>query len=70
MWLLPEVIRVDSLTNYNWVHAEGDDIIVEPLIPEEESFNLSFLRSSIKILFPLNYKDKKRTCQASPFDTM
>ena len=23
-WLLPEVIRVDSLSNYNWVHAEGD----------------------------------------------
>ncbi len=49
MWLLPEVIRVDSLTNYNWVHAEGDDIIVEPLIPEEESFNPSFLKERKEI---------------------
>lgn len=32
-WKAPEVIRVDSLTNFNWVHGEGDEIIVEPLIP-------------------------------------
>jgi predicted RND superfamily exporter protein len=35
MWNVPEVIRVDSLSNYNWVHARGDDIIVEPLLPEQ-----------------------------------
>lgn len=35
MWHVPEIIRVDSLANYNWVHAEGDDIQVEPLLPEE-----------------------------------
>ena len=34
MWQVPEVIRVDSLSNYNWVHAQGDDILVEPLLPE------------------------------------
>lgn len=34
MWKVPEIIRVDSLANYNWVHAEGDDIQVEPLFPE------------------------------------
>lgn len=34
MWKVPEVIRVDSLSNYNWVHARGDDIVVEPLLPE------------------------------------
>jgi len=33
MWSVPEVIRVDSLSNYNWVHADGDDIKVEPLLP-------------------------------------
>ena len=33
MWQVPEVIRVDSLSNYNWVHANGDDIVVEPLLP-------------------------------------
>jgi uncharacterized protein len=35
MWQVPEVIRVDSLANYNWVHAEDDDIQVEPLLPDE-----------------------------------
>ncbi len=35
MWLVPEVIRVDSLANYNWVHADGDDLLVEPLIPDD-----------------------------------
>ncbi len=36
MWRVPEVIRVDSLTNYNWTHAEGDDLVVEPLIPDDQ----------------------------------
>lgn len=36
LWASKDVIRVDSITNYNWVHADGDDILVEPLIPEEE----------------------------------
>lgn len=36
MWLVPEVIRVDSLTNFQWVHADGDNLIIEPLIPEDE----------------------------------
>lgn len=35
MWLVPEVIRVDSLTNFNWVHADGDELIVEPLVPDD-----------------------------------
>ena len=34
MWKIPEVIRVDSLANYLWVHADGDDIKVEQLLPE------------------------------------
>lgn len=34
MWKIPDVIQVESITNFNWVHADGDDIIVEPLIPE------------------------------------
>lgn len=36
MWRVPEVIRVDSLSNHNWVHARGDDIIVEPLLGDGE----------------------------------
>jgi predicted RND superfamily exporter protein len=37
-WHAPDVIRVDSLSNFNWTHAVGDDIEVEPLIPDEEEF--------------------------------
>ncbi len=33
MWQVPEVIRVDSIANFNWVHGQGDDILVEPLLP-------------------------------------
>lgn len=34
MWKLPEIIRVDSLSNYNYSYAEEDDIIVESFFPE------------------------------------
>ncbi|MCO4781458.1 MAG: MMPL family transporter [Candidatus Cloacimonetes bacterium] len=35
MWHLPDVIRVDSLSNYNWTHAEEDDLMVEPMLPDD-----------------------------------
>lgn len=43
MWQVPEVIRVDSLTNYNWTHAEtgpdgSDELVVEPLLDDQESY--------------------------------
>ncbi|MEL7372610.1 MAG: MMPL family transporter, partial [Myxococcota bacterium] len=44
MWLVPEVIRVDSLANYNWVHAEDDDLVVEPLLPEDEPLTPELLK--------------------------
>jgi uncharacterized protein len=34
LWRVPEVIGVDSLSNYNWVHAAGEDVVVEPLLPK------------------------------------
>ncbi len=34
MWRVPEVIRVQSLSNFRWVHATGDEIEIEPLLPE------------------------------------
>jgi uncharacterized protein len=37
MWQVPEVIRVESITNFNWVHSQGDDIVIEPLVPETPS---------------------------------
>ena len=35
MLLVPTMIRVESLANFNWVHAEDDNIIVEDFFPEE-----------------------------------
>ena len=35
MWLMPDIIRVTSLSNYSWVHAEGDDILVDPFFPDD-----------------------------------
>ncbi len=45
MWTVAEIIRVESLTNYNWTHAEvttfddgstEDELLVDPLIPDPE----------------------------------
>lgn len=36
MWLLPEVVRVDSLGNYNYSSAIGDDLITEPFLENKE----------------------------------
>lgn len=33
-WLLPDVLRVDSVANFNHSYAEGDDIIIEPMLSE------------------------------------
>ena len=34
-WLLPDVLRVDSVANFHRSYSDGDDIIVEALLPEE-----------------------------------
>lgn len=49
LWQVPEVIRVDGLTNFNWVHAEDDDIIVEPLIPDDAPLTPEVLDARKKI---------------------
>lgn len=36
MWQLPDILRVDSLTNYSWIHADGDDIYIDPLLDDFE----------------------------------
>lgn len=33
MWLVPDVARVDSLSNFRWVRAIEDDILVDEMIP-------------------------------------
>ncbi|MFQ5646751.1 MAG: RND family transporter [bacterium] len=32
LWKTKRIVKVDSLTNYQWTHAEGDDLIVEDLV--------------------------------------
>jgi predicted RND superfamily exporter protein len=33
VWHVPEVIRAESITNFNWLHGAGGDIVVEPFLP-------------------------------------
>ena len=33
-WLLPFATRVDSVTNFQYTYADGDELIVEDLVPE------------------------------------
>ncbi len=49
MWLVKQVIRVESLTNFQWTHSKGDEIIVEDFIPEEDRFEKEFLEERKKI---------------------
>ena len=34
MWQVPEVLRVESITNYNWMHGREGEIVVEPFLPK------------------------------------
>ncbi len=34
LWQTTRVARVDSLTNFQWVHGDDDDLLVEDLIPK------------------------------------
>ena len=36
-WLLPFVTRVDSITNFQYSHANGDDLIVQDLVRPEDT---------------------------------
>jgi len=40
-WQIPYSIRVDSITNYQHTEAEGDDLLVADLVPEEVLDNLN-----------------------------
>lgn len=33
MWKLPEVMRVDSIANFDWTHSVDQEMVVEPLLP-------------------------------------
>ncbi|MEW8230389.1 MAG: MMPL family transporter [Candidatus Thiodiazotropha endolucinida] len=38
-WQIPYSLRVDSITNFQHTHAEGDDLIVEDLVLDPQSLN-------------------------------
>ncbi len=46
-WQIPQVIRVESLSNYNYVTSEEDEIIVEPLIGDNLDANFLNKRREI-----------------------
>ncbi len=35
LWQVPEVIRVESIANFNWLHGREGEIVVEPFLPSE-----------------------------------
>ena len=34
LWQVPEVIRVESISNYSWMHGREGELVVEPFLPE------------------------------------
>ena len=36
LWQTPASSRVDSITNFQWTRAEGDNIIISDLVPENK----------------------------------
>ena len=67
-WTVPYSIRVDSLTNYSYVRAVDDDLLVEPFIENAVSLEDSFIKQREKIVEEeeiifgsLISKDKKTT---------
>lgn len=49
MWQVQDVIRVESLTNYNLSFSEGDDISTEEFLPLEEIAKTGFLKSRAEL---------------------
>lgn len=55
MWQVKDVIRVESISNYNMIRAEGDEIIINPFLQELEDE---------KELPPLKLKELHREAMA------
>jgi len=43
-WQIPYSIRVDSITNFQHTYAEGDDLVVEDLVPDPSSMTTTDLQ--------------------------
>jgi len=45
MWKIDNVIRVESMSNYNYIEAQGDDIIIGPFVHKETQYSSPQLQS-------------------------
>ncbi|EQC46532.1 RND family transporter [Bacteriovorax sp. Seq25_V] len=43
MWKVKDIVRVESLTNYNWIESIDDDISITPFIAEDDILTEEFL---------------------------
>ncbi|MCO4795072.1 MAG: MMPL family transporter [Bacteriovoracaceae bacterium] len=41
VWTLPDIIRVESMTNYNFIESTDDEIIIDALLPEDFEYSKS-----------------------------
>jgi predicted RND superfamily exporter protein len=48
-WQLPYSLRVDSITNFQYTYAEGDDLVVEDLVLEPDSLSVEELADKQRI---------------------
>jgi len=49
MWKVPETMRVESLSNFQWVHAVGEEFAVEDLIPDDRDLTDELLAQRRKV---------------------
>lgn len=49
MWLVPDIVRVESLNNYTLSFSEGDDISTEEFLALEDIDDANFLRARKKV---------------------
>lgn len=49
LWKAPEVIRVDSIVNYNYIYALEDEIFIEPFININKTKDLKYLENRFSV---------------------
>ena len=49
-WKTPHSLRVDSLSNYSYVSADGDDLYIEPFLEGSSTYNLKTLKEKELII--------------------
>ena len=49
-WKTPHSLRVDSLSNYSYVSADGDDLYIEPFLESSSTYDLKTLKEKELII--------------------